>query len=137
VALEDRIVDTCTEVFGTRLRGIFLFGSRVSGTARSDSDWDVGVWLHGPIRRRESWLPWVAAFSDWPETLDPTFLTEASLLEPPGWLLEATRAGLRVIHDPSGALAGHLARIRDEIQTGRFRRQLFMGLPYYRRQVLP
>ena len=132
---EAKITQQSLELYGPRLRGLFLFGSRVIGTARADSDWDVGVWLSGPIRRRDTWLPWVAAFGDWPERLDPTFFTQSSLDDPSGWLLEAARAGLRVIYDPTNTLVEKLARIDHEIRAGRVHRQLFMGLPYYRRAV--
>src|SRR5574342_149781 len=114
---EARIVATCVRLYGERLRGILLFGSRVAGGARGDSDWDGGVWLHGPLRRRDTWLPWVEVFGVWSETLDPTFFTEASLRNPPGWLLEAANAGLRIIHDPEGALARSVEQMRRDIRT--------------------
>lgn len=136
-SFEARLVETCVELYGPRLRGMLLFGSRVIGTARADSDWDVGVWLTGPLRRRDTWLPWVTAFGDWPTTLDPTFFTQASLDDPPGWLLEAVRTGVRVIHDSTGALVAALAGVNDCIRSGRVQRQLFMGLPYYRSAVAP
>lgn len=127
------IVRRAHALFGSRLRGVFAFGSRVAGTPRDDSDLDLGVWLEGPLRRRDTWVPWVAAFADVEPPLDPTFLTDTSLNAPPSWLLEAVRGGVAVWFDPSADLDRRLRRIRDAIATGAYRRRLFMGLPYYER----
>jgi hypothetical protein len=127
------IVGRARALFGTRLRGVFAFGSRVAGTPRPDSDLDVAVWLDGPLRRATTWVPWSAAFADAEPPIDPTFLTDTSLTVPPSWLLEAVRSGTAIWHDPSGALDRHLDRIRTEVRDGTFRRRLFMGLPYYER----
>lgn len=118
-------------LFGDRLLGLFAFGSRVAGSPRPDSDLDLGVWLAGPIRRRDTWLPWIGAFEHVDPVLDPTFLTRVSLDAPPPWLLEAVRGGVEVWFDPSGALAERLRAIRRAIDEGTYRRRLFMGLPYY------
>jgi hypothetical protein len=124
-------VGRASAVFGDRLRGLFVFGSRVSGQARSDSDLDLGVWLVGPIRRRDSWVPWIEAFHHVEPTLDPTFFTTASLDRPPSWLLEAVRGGVEVWADTDGSLARSLACIRRGLEAGTYRRRLFMGLPHY------
>src|SRR5215813_13984291 len=121
------------ELFGDRLLGLFAFGSRVAGSPRADSDLDLGVWIAGSIRRRDTWLPWLEAFEHEDAGLDPTFFTDASLDAPPPWLLEAVRAGVEVWFDPSGALTERLDAIRRAIDDGTYRRRLFMGLPYYER----
>jgi predicted nucleotidyltransferase len=36
-------------LYGNRVERIVLFGSRARGDAREDSDWDVAVFLHGPL----------------------------------------------------------------------------------------
>ena len=38
---------TVAEAYGNRLARVVLFGSRARGDARSDSDYDVAVFLHG------------------------------------------------------------------------------------------
>jgi len=121
------------KLFGTRLLGIFAFGSRIAGGARTDSDLDLAIWLAGPLRRRDTWLPWVEEFAGDELTLDATFLTAASFADPPPWLLEAVRGGVAVYFDPDGALAKHLAALRADLDAGRYHRRLFMGLPYYER----
>ncbi len=120
-------------LFGPRLRKLFAFGSRAGGRPRADSDLDIGVWLDGPIRRRDSWVPWIAEFVDMDPMLDPTFITAASLETPSSWLLEAVHGGIEIWFDPTGQLAGRVAAIRAAIEAGAYRRQLFMGLPYYAR----
>lgn len=127
------IVRRARAIFGPRLRGLFGFGSRVSGQPRLDSDRDVAVWLDGPIRRRDSWLPCMAEFGSAEPVIDPTFITVQSLDDPPSWLLEAVRSGVEVWFDPSGVLASRLVEIRSAIDTGTYQRRLFMGLPYYAR----
>lgn len=133
MAVDEEVVRRAQAVFGDRLLGLFAFGSRVAGAARPDSDLDLGVWLAGPIRRRDTWLPWIRAFEHAEPMLDPTFITTTSLDGPPSWLLEAVRVGVEVWFDPSGALAERLEGIRRAVVTGTYRRRLFMGLPYYER----
>jgi hypothetical protein len=125
------LVAGAQEIFGDRLRGLFLFGSRVAGRSRENSDLDVGVWLEPPLRRRTTWLPWFARFGHLDPLLDPTFFTIASLERPAGWLLEAVHGGTRVLHDPSGELRRKLDSLDEALKAGRHRRRLFMGLPYY------
>jgi predicted nucleotidyltransferase len=36
-------------LYGDRVERIVLFGSRARGDAREDSDWDVAVFLRGPL----------------------------------------------------------------------------------------
>jgi predicted nucleotidyltransferase len=79
VETADEIVRRTQSIFGSRLRGLFAFGSRIAGRPRPDSDLDVGVWLEGPLRRRDSWLPWIREFESADPVLDPTFLTTTSL----------------------------------------------------------
>lgn len=114
---------------------MFAFGSRVAGGARPESDLDVAVWLDGPFRREDSWLPWVREFGELEPTLDPTFITRASLDVPPSWLLEAVRGGIDIWFDPSGELAATVNALRAAIAGGTYERRLFMGLPYYARAV--
>jgi hypothetical protein len=52
-------------------------------------------------------VPWIAEFGDMNPMLDPTFINAASLETPSSCLPEA-------VHE-----------------AGAYRRQLFMGLPYY------
>lgn len=127
----DDIVRRSRSVFGDRLRGVFAFGSRISGTARVDSDLDVAVWLEGPLRRRDSWIPWIEEFEHEEPPIDPTFLTSASLEAPGSWLLEAVHGGVEILFDPTGELQMRLEEMRSAIDSGRYRRKLFMGLPYY------
>lgn len=127
------IVRRAGALFGPRLRGVFAFGSRVVGAARPDSDLDVGIWLDGPLRRRDTWVPWSEVFADVEPPIDPTFLTDTSLDAPPPWLLEAVRSGVEIWLDPDGALATRFAAIRAGLGAGVYRRRLFMGLPYYER----
>jgi hypothetical protein len=37
------------DIFGERLERVVLFGSRARGDARPDSDYDIAVFLHGPV----------------------------------------------------------------------------------------
>lgn len=127
----DDIVRRAQSIFGERLRGIFAFGSRVAGGSRPDSDLDLGVWLEGPLRRRDSWIPWIAEFARDEPPIDPTFLTEASLQAPGTWLLEAVHGGIEILFDPTGELRARVGAIRLAVNEGRYRRELFMGLPYY------
>lgn len=129
----DQITARAKKIFGARLLGIFAFGSRVAGGARPDSDLDLAVWLEGPLRRRDTWLPWIEELGDVEPTLDPTFFTTASFANPPPWLLEAVRDGVLVYFDPSGDLAKRLKGLRADMDADRYRRRLFMGLPYYER----
>ncbi len=129
----DEIVRRARSIFGPRLRGLFAFGSRIAGRPRADSDLDVGVWLEGPLRRGNSWLPWIEEFEATDPVIDPTFLTTTSLDAPPSWLLEALRGGVAIWFDPAGTLAARLAVMRDAIERGDYRRKVFMGLPYYAR----
>ena len=127
------IVRRAQAVFGPRLRGLFAFGSRVAGMPRVDSDLDIGVWVDGAMRRGDTWGAWIAEFEDAEPPIDPTFLTVTSLDCPPSWLLEAVRAGVEVWFDPSGDLERRLGGVRAALDTGTYRRRLFMGLPYYER----
>ena len=127
----DEIVLRARSIFGDRLRGIFAFGSRIAGGARTDSDLDLGVWLDGPFRRRDSWIPWIAEFEREEPPIDPTFLTDASLEAPGAWLLEGVHGGVEILFDPTGRLGTRLGQIRSAIDRGHYRRKLFMGLPYY------
>lgn len=129
----DEVVRRAQVVYGSRLRGLFAFGSRISGQPRPDSDLDLAVWLEGPIRRSDSWIPWIREFAASEPVIDPTFLTNASLDTPPSWLLEAVRDGVAIWFDPAGLLGAHLAEIRSGIEGGIYCRKLFMGLPYYAR----
>ncbi len=133
--METEIVQGARALYGERLLGLFLFGSRIAGTPRSGSDLDVGVWLAPPITRRTSWLPWANRFGDLDPTLDPTFFTSHSLDEPSGWLLEAVRQGVQVVFDPTGTLRDRLDAIRRDLAGEVYRRRLYMGLPYYERAV--
>jgi len=36
-------------IFGDRIERVVLFGSRARGDARSDSDYDIAVFLHDPV----------------------------------------------------------------------------------------
>lgn len=127
----DDIVRRARSIFGDRLRGIFAFGSRVAGGARHDSDLDLGVWLEGPLRRRDSWVPWIAEFEREDPPIDPTFLTDASLETPASWLLEGLHGGVEILFDPTDRLRARLDEIRRAVDRGHYRRKLFMGLPYY------
>jgi len=129
----DEIVRRARALYGPRLRGMFAFGSRVTGDARPESDLDVAVWLDGPFRRKDSWLPWVREFGELEPTLDPTFVTSSSLDSPPSWLLEAVRGGIEIWFDPRGELGAVIGGLRTAIGAGAFERRLFMGLPYYAR----
>ena len=129
------VVREAREIFGSRLLGMFVFGSRVAGGARTTSDVDLGVWLAPPIRRATSWVPWVARFGPRDPVLDPTFFTEASLTVPAAWLLEAVHGGVQVLYDPHGQLAERLASIRRACDAGAYRRRLFMGLPHWERSA--
>jgi predicted nucleotidyltransferase len=37
-----------TDVYGTKLERVVLFGSRARGDARPDSDYDIAVFIHTP-----------------------------------------------------------------------------------------
>ncbi|MFP6663022.1 MAG: nucleotidyltransferase domain-containing protein [Deltaproteobacteria bacterium] len=52
------IVAGARALYGTRLLGVALFGSRVGGQPREDSDLDIAVWLEPGFTRSTSWLPW-------------------------------------------------------------------------------
>jgi hypothetical protein len=123
-------------VFGRRLCGLFAFGSRIANSARVDSDLDLAVWLEGPLKRRNTWVRWVEEFADDDPILDPTFLTASSFENPPPWLLEAVRGGVAILVDPHGRVARHLEVLRNQLHEGRYRRRLFMGLPYYEQAAL-
>ncbi|MFM7143839.1 MAG: hypothetical protein ACKO2K_18190 [Alphaproteobacteria bacterium] len=127
------IVRRAKSLFGERLRGVFAFGSRIAGHPKDSSDLDLGIWLAGPMRRADTWSPWAREFSEENPTLDPTFLSERSLDDPPSWLLEAVSAGTEIWLDEGGRLAERLESIRREMRSGAWRRMMFMGLPYYRR----
>ena len=129
----DDIARRTKGLFGARLQGIFAFGSRISGKAVAASDLDLGVLIAGPMRRADTWSPWVEEFGNEDPVLDPTFLGERSLDHPPSWLLEAVAGGTEIWLDEGGRLAAGLAAIEESIRTGAWQRRMFMGLPYYRR----
>jgi predicted nucleotidyltransferase len=127
------IVRRARGLFGNRLRGLFAFGSRVAGHPGPASDLDLGVWIEGPMRRADTWLPWIREFETEDPVLDPTFLGSHTLDDPPSWLLEAVAGGVEVWLDDDGRLAARLATIGDSVRSGAWQRRTFMGLPYYRR----
>jgi len=47
-------------LYGDRVERIVLYGSRARGDAREDSDWDVAVFLRGPLQ----WWPEVSRLGD-------------------------------------------------------------------------
>lgn len=49
-SVRSRIRAALTALYGTRLRGIVLYGSEARGEARPDSDIDLFVLLEGPVR---------------------------------------------------------------------------------------
>ena len=57
--IPDDIARRTKGLFGARLQGIFAFGSRISGKAVAASDLDLGVLIAGPMRRADTWSPWV------------------------------------------------------------------------------
>jgi predicted nucleotidyltransferase len=40
-------------LYGDRIERVVLYGSRARGDAREDSDYDVAVFLHGLVNRRQ------------------------------------------------------------------------------------
>lgn len=80
-------------------------------------------------------MPWVREFEDTDPVIDPTFLTTASFDVPGSWLLEALHDGVEIWFDPTGELATRLGAIGNAIASGKYRRTLFMGLPYYAREA--
>jgi predicted nucleotidyltransferase len=72
--------------YGTRLKNIFLFGSRARGSFRQDSDADVAVFLDhvsDPIREQMAMCD--DAYDIWMKAgirIEPWVFEEASLAEP-------------------------------------------------------
>lgn len=52
--LLQRVKAILTETYGSRLRGLLLFGSEARGTAGPDSDIDLLVLLEGPVTWEDS-----------------------------------------------------------------------------------
>jgi Nucleotidyltransferase domain len=92
-----QLEEQLAKLFGPRLRGLILFGSRARGDHGEDSDADVAVILAGPVENRFSLK---SAIID--ETYE-LFLESGILIQPwpieEGWL-----------DDPEEAPAPHIVR---------------------------
>jgi antitoxin ChpS len=75
--------------YGTRVKSVFLFGSRARGDFRPDSDADVAVFLRhltDPIREQMAMCD--DAYDIWMETgirIEPWAFEDASLADPEGY----------------------------------------------------
>jgi len=121
-----------------RLHGVVLFGSRAGHRPRQESDWDLLVVLgeDEPIRR-SLYHEWDVEMAPRVEKVlprvSPHFVhLPAEGIEPSSLWLEVALAHI-VLHDPTKKLGGHLRRVRQLIDAGRFERRAVHGLPYWRR----
>lgn len=74
--LRERLRQSLMACAGERIRSIILYGSRTSGTARADSDFDVLVVETPPVAKREERRRLRAALREFPHSVDVWVMDE-------------------------------------------------------------
>ncbi len=123
------VVHSLREGLGNSLIAVALFGSRVRGDARAESDWDLLLIAHRlpkrPLQRHfflKSFLPdyWrgrVSILAKMPDEFQswlPSLYLDIAL-------------DARILYDPQGYLSQHLIRLRNEIVRQGLRRDRSNG----------
>ncbi|MFP4171500.1 MAG: nucleotidyltransferase domain-containing protein [Candidatus Hydrogenedentota bacterium] len=79
--LLEQIRDTLSQQVGNRLSRIILYGSRATGGATKDSDFDILVVEKGPVSKMEESKRLRGAMRDFPHPLDVCVMSEEEFEE--------------------------------------------------------
>jgi uncharacterized protein len=139
--LIDRLVAELGAEYGSRLVAVAVFGSVGRGTPRFDSDVDVLIVARdlpdGRFARVDEYLPVERRLRDAarivpgapPVMIAPVFKTPEELEQGSPLFLDMVEDA-RILHDPDGALADRLDRLRDRLrQLGA--RRIWRGNAWY------
>lgn len=135
---EKPVVTAIKQTMGDRLLGIVLFGSKARGEERDNSDIDLLIVLRPEVSISRS------LYTEWDkmirpeigEKYSPQFVHIASAEQCSSLWLEAALDGV-IWADTDSRILMSIGSIRGAIASGRFRRKMSYGQPYWVREENP